>query len=144
MVQGLPYGWHHGRNECVVNVGGALVSGVLGVGQVVDRRTVKDHVVDETGVAVDPTDVVVELDPVVQLGGGVPEEDLIGAMQSQCSERLFLPPESRELRDPVIDDRRLPYRVASRDGDAHSYPEFTATPPTKLVRGEREEREERD
>jgi hypothetical protein len=67
----------------------------------------------------DATDVVEELNSVVQAGGGVPEEDLVGAEKPERTVGLLLAEVSVVRGHPVIDDSGLAERVGAGDRDAH-------------------------
>jgi hypothetical protein len=67
----------------------------------------------------DATDVVVELNAVVQAGGGVPEEDLVGAEEPERTVGLLLAEIPVVSGHPVIDHGGLAERVGASDSDAH-------------------------
>ena len=67
----------------------------------------------------DAADVVVELDAVVQAGGGVPVEDLVGAEEPERPVGLLLAEIPVVRGHPVIDHGGLAERVGTRHRDAH-------------------------
>lgn len=71
--QAVTYGCCHRLNEGVGDIGGAVIGGVLGIGDVIGRCTIEDHVIAAGVVAINSAGVVQELDAVVEPGAGLPE-----------------------------------------------------------------------
>lgn len=55
----------------------------------INGRTVKNHIIRGLAVTVNPADVVIHLNAVVKLGGGILEEDFVGAVKPQRTVRLL-------------------------------------------------------
>jgi hypothetical protein len=66
-----------------------------------------------------PADVVIHLNAIVQLGRGIAEENLVWPVKPQRTVRLLLAKEGRIFCNPFVDNSRFPQGVRSRDGNAH-------------------------
>ena len=68
MIQRFPHSRNHASDEGVVDICRALVGGVLGICEIVDRRAIENHIISRIGIAVNATDVVIQLDSILQFG----------------------------------------------------------------------------
>ena len=85
-----------------------LVCRVLGIGNVINWRPVKDHLFARRGIAIKTANAVVKLNPVVQSRGGIAKKNLIGTSQAKNSIWLLLAHVVAIKLNPIIYNRGLP------------------------------------
>ena len=104
MIQRFPHGRNHRLYKSGIDIRAALVRSVLGVSDIIHWRAVENHIVRGFAIPMNPADVVIHLNPIVQFRGGISEENFIRPIKPQHTVGLFLANEMGIFCKPFVDN----------------------------------------